>query len=62
MSTPKHDIQKMLETVPDDASYEDIQYHIYICQKIRKGVKDVESGRVLTQRETERRMARWLAK
>jgi len=62
MSTPKDRVRKILDSVPDDASFEDIQYHIYVCQKIRKGLKDIDEGRVMTQREVERRMARWLAK
>ena len=61
MSTPKNEVKKILEQVPDDASFEDIQYHIYVCQKIKKGLKDIDEGRLLTQKEIERRMSRWLA-
>jgi predicted transcriptional regulator len=46
--------------VPDDASLEDIQYHIYVCQKLDHGLTAADQGRVLTQDEVERRMARWL--
>jgi predicted transcriptional regulator len=46
--------------VPDDASLEDIQYHIYVCQKADRGLKAADQGHVLTQDEVERRMARWL--
>ena len=61
MSTPKNEVKKILEQVPDDASFEDIQYHIYVRQKIKKGLKDIDEGRLLTQKEIERRMSRWLA-
>jgi len=30
---PKEEVRPLLETLPDEASYEDIQYHIYIQQK-----------------------------
>lgn len=50
----------MLEQLPDDASLEDIQYHIFVFQKVQKGVLDVEEGRVLSQEEVEARMAKWL--
>jgi len=30
MSTAKEEVRKMLERLPDDVSYEDIQYHIYV--------------------------------
>jgi predicted transcriptional regulator len=62
MSTAKEEVRKILEQVPDDASLEDIQYHIYVCQKIERGLKDIEEGRVLGQEEVEQRMSKWLGK
>lgn len=60
MSTAKEEVRKILDRIPDDASYEDIQYHIYVCQKIERGRKDVEEGCVISQEEMEQRMAKWL--
>jgi len=31
MSTAKEEVQKMLKQIPDDSSFEDIPYHIYLC-------------------------------
>ena len=62
MSTAKEEIRKLLDRLPDDASFEDIQYHIYVREKIGQGVEDIEAARVLGQEEVERRMWRWLAK
>jgi predicted transcriptional regulator len=60
MSTAKEEVRKILDKLPDEASFEDIQYHIYVRQKINQGLKDIEEGRVLDQEEGERRMAKWL--
>jgi len=60
MISAKQEVRKILDQIPDDASFEDIQYHIYVCQKIERGLKDVHEGRVLTQEEVERRMSKWL--
>jgi predicted transcriptional regulator len=60
MSTAKEEVRRLLDQVPDDASLEDIQYHIFVCQKIERGLKDVEAGRVIGQEEAEKRMTRWL--
>lgn len=60
MNTAKDEVRQLLDRVPDDASLEDIQYHIYVCQKADRGLKAADQGRVLTQDEVERRMARWL--
>ena len=62
MSTAKDDVRQMLDQIPEDASYEDIQYHIYVRQKIAKGLEDVKQGRVISQEQVERRMAAWLEK
>ena len=62
MSTAKEEVRKMLDQLPDDASFEDIQYHIYVREKIEHGLKDVEEGRVLSQEEVEKGMSRWLGR
>ena len=61
MPTAKEEVRDLLEKIPDDSTFEDIQYHIYLREKIRKALDDVEAGRVLTQDEAEARMDKWLA-
>ena len=62
MRTAKQEVKKLLDQIPDGASYEEIQYHIYVRQKIERGLKDVAEGRTVSQEEIERRMAKWLGK
>ena len=62
MSTAKDLVRKILDEIPDDASLEDIQYHIYVQEKIERGLRDVAAGRLLSQEEVERKMAKWLPK
>ena len=50
----------LLDGIPDDATFEDIQYHIYVREKIERGLKDVEEGRVVSEEEMDRRMQKWL--
>lgn len=52
----------MLDHIPEDASFEDIQCHIYVRGKIKRGLKDIEKGRVLSQQEVEHRMSKWLGR
>jgi len=59
MPTAKEAVLKMLDRLPDESSFEDIQYHIYVREKIEHGLQDVKEGRVLSQEEVEHRMARW---
>ena len=46
----------LYENLPDDASLEDIQYHVYESQKVRKGLEAAREGRTLTHAEVVRRM------
>jgi predicted transcriptional regulator len=61
VESAKQEVQKILDELPDGASLEEIQYRIYVRQKIRQGLEDIEAGRVLTQDEVEKRMSRWIA-
>ena len=60
MKTAKEEIKEMLEKLPDNASFEEIQYHIYVQEKIEHGINEVREGRVVSQEESEKRMAKWL--
>jgi hypothetical protein len=60
LTTAKQDALKVLNGLPDDASLEDIQYHLYVLQRVTEGREDVAAGRLVPQDEFERRIARWL--
>ena len=62
MRTAKDEVRELLESLPDDASLEDIQYHLYVRQKIQRGLEADEEGRTITHEEVVRRMSRWLEK
>ena len=60
MSNAIEEVQRLLETLPEESSFEDIQYHIYVQQAIRRGLEAAERGELIEQDEVERRMAKWL--
>jgi len=62
METAKEEVRRILESLPDDATLEDIQYRINVRQAIAAGVSDIDEGRVVSQEEVERRMSRWTEK
>ena len=62
MNTTKDEIQSLLAKLPDDCTLEDVQYHLYVLGKIRKGIERAESEGVVSQEEVERRMAKWTSK
>jgi predicted transcriptional regulator len=60
MSTAKEEVRLLLERLPDEASFEDIQYHIYVQEAIRRGREAAARGELVEQDEIERRMSKWL--
>jgi hypothetical protein len=60
MNSPKEVVQRILDQLPADVSLEQIQYHIYVCQKIERGLKEVDSGQAVSQATIEARMSKWL--
>lgn len=61
MSTPKADVAELLRLLPDTASIEDIQYHLYVIQKTRRGVERAESEGALSHEAAKKRLSRWCA-
>jgi predicted transcriptional regulator len=62
MATAKEEVAELLRRLPDDCTLEDIQYHLYVLEKIRRGVDDADAGRVQSQEQVEARFAEWLDK
>jgi len=42
MNTAKDEIKALLDKLPDDCSLEDIQYHLYVVEKIHRGIERAE--------------------
>ncbi len=62
MLTAKQEVMELLKGLPDTSTLEEIQYHLYVRQKVQRGIQDVEEGRTYTQEEVEKRMEKWVAK
>lgn len=58
----KKEVSELLSRLPDDCTIEDIQYHLYVLQKIERGLSDAQEDRIYTQHEVEARMSKWLEK
>ena len=58
-SVPKEEVRRLLDRLPDETSYDEIQYHIFVQQKIDRGLEASESGDFVSDEEIEERIARW---
>jgi hypothetical protein len=59
MTTAKQDVELLLNKLPDDCSVEDIQYHLYVLNKVRRGLEDARVNGTLSQQEVETRLFRF---
>ena len=60
MSSAKQDVESLLHKLPDNSSVEDIQYHLYVLDKVRRGLEDARVNGTLSQEEVETRLSKWL--
>ncbi len=60
MQTAKQEVRELLEHLPDDGTIEDIQYHLYVLEKIRCGQDDIRNGCHVTHEQAKERLAKWL--
>ena len=60
MSSVIQDVKKLVNHLPDDTSIEDVQYHLYVLEKIRKGRDDINNGRRYSTEEAKDHLSRWL--
>lgn len=59
MANAKEEIRRILDALPDDATWEDVQYSIYVRERVERGRREAEENRLIDQDEMERRMQRW---
>jgi predicted transcriptional regulator len=62
MATVKDEIRRMIESLPENATWEDVQYSIYVRERIERGRGEAADGKILEEDEVERRMNPWLTK
>jgi predicted transcriptional regulator len=56
---PKEAVRELLDRLPDESSYDEIQYHIYVQQKIDRGLEAANCGDFISDEEIEQRTSRW---
>ena len=59
-STAKQQVESLLHKLPENCSLEDIQYHLYVLDKVRHGLADAKQQATLSQDDVEKRLSQWL--
>jgi len=51
----KEQAHRLLDNLPDSATWDDVMYRIYVRQAIEAGVKDSDEGRTIDVKEVRKR-------
>jgi predicted transcriptional regulator len=60
MSAIKEQAIKIIESLPEDCTLEDIQYHLYVRENVERGIKAIDEGQTVSQEEAEKKVREWL--
>ena len=60
MNSTEQTFEQLLHRLPDDCSLEDVQYHLYVLEKVRHGLDDARQNGTLSQEQVEARLSQWL--
>lgn len=60
ITNAKQEVEQLLQQLPDDATLEDIQYHVYVLEKIKRGRADIAVGNSQATEEAREKLSRWL--
>jgi hypothetical protein len=58
----KSQVREVLDRLPDDCTIEDVQYHLYVAEKIRRRIEKADAGQAVPHAEAEKRLEKWLIK
>lgn len=61
MGSPKDEVSSLLKNLPDNASYEDIQYHVYVLEKVKRGLERADTEGTIPHETAKARLGKWLA-
>ena len=51
MSTVKQAAKQILDDLPEQATWDDLMYELYVKQKIEEGLADIEAGRTIAHEQ-----------
>lgn len=55
-NTVKQAASSVLQNLPDDVTWEGVQYHLFVRQQIELGLADSDAGRLLDPSEVRKRL------
>lgn len=60
MAGAKQVVRDVLESLPEDCSLEDVQYELYVRQRILEGERAADAGELVPHEQVMREAREWL--
>ena len=57
VSRTKDAARRLIDSLPDEATWDDIMYELYVKQKIEVGLEAVQEGRTIPHQEVKKRLS-----
>jgi hypothetical protein len=58
----KEQALEVIKNLPDDVTFDDIEYHIYVQNKVEKAREAVARGEIVSHEEAVERLKKWRTK
>jgi predicted transcriptional regulator len=52
-SSVKAEARRLVDALPDDATWDDVMYRLYVRQSIERGLEDSDAGRTVSHDEVQ---------
>ena len=59
MTAPKQLVKTIVDSLPEDTSYDEILKELAFNKMIQKGLKDSKEGKVISNKEMKKRIQSW---
>jgi predicted transcriptional regulator len=60
MNTAIDEVRELLNRLPAEATFEEIQYQVHVLDEISRGSEEIDRGEGVEHEEAKRRLAKWL--
>jgi hypothetical protein len=57
--TAKQDAIEAIQRLPDNVALEEIVYRLYVINKVRLGMQDIDAGRGISSEDLAREIEQW---
>lgn len=59
MSVIKDEARKLLENLPEEVSWDDVMYELYVRKKIDEGIQAADEGKLISHDEVKKRFLKY---